>query len=102
MLLKLSENTIVNTEHITNVEFTPDHQTKEYIYTARLEIVLTSVELEETKGEFVNGPTRSDRDTFHLAAASTSRLLVFTEKEAERLWDYFQSIAATIPERAIA
>lgn len=88
MLLKIG-NTVINSDQITEVEYTPfanttdDDTGQPVVLDAKLEITLASVTAHSFEG--FNG--------HFLGAASESKTIKVYGADADSAWEYFQSIA---------
>jgi len=95
MLLKLDETTLVNTDHVIEVKYTParmpgfdsDNQEEISGKSSKVEVWITALEIERTADDFASG--------YYLAAAGTSRVLIFSGGKADQVWDKFLRGSAT-------
>ena len=85
MFIRLPNNIIVNTEHITSIRFTPeqskfdDEVQESYSLQASLIIGLTETEANRF----------TDDDGGHLGIATASCTLTYYREDAINLWNYF-------------
>ena len=90
MFIRLPNNIIVNTDHITSIRFTPeqsgfDDETQEsYSLQASLIISLTETEAKRF----------TDDDIGHLGIATSSCTLGYYREDAINLWNYFNLVIA--------
>lgn len=80
MFIRLPNNIIVNTEHITSIRFTPEQRGLQ----ASLIIGLTETEAKRF----------TDDDVGHLGIATSSCTLGYYREDAINLWNYFNLVIA--------